>query len=79
MAETDRKLSTDMKKTHRKPQKTRSVGRSARLLTGPENQVGSKACRSAAKEVERKKVMKGKGEGDENASDNERKEEGEGE
>ena len=38
-----------------------TVGWSAGLLTGPENQVGSKACRSAGKEVERKKVMKGKG------------------
>ena len=75
---------TDSKSEHRngeKPQKKKksTVGRSAGLLTGPENQVGSKACRSAAKEVERKKVRKGKGEGDENASDNERKEGGEGE
>ena len=74
----------DSKSEHRHgetPQKKTesTVGRSAGLLTGPENQVGSKACRSAGKEVERKKVMKGKGKGKGNASDNERKEEGEGE
>ena len=56
-----------------------TVGRPAGLLTGPENQVRSKASRSAGNEVDRKKVIKGKGEGDENTSDNERNEEGEGE
>ena len=75
---------TDSKREHRHGKKTQkkkesTVGRSAGLLTGPENQVGSKAYRSAGKEVERKKVMKGKGKGNENASDNERKEGGEGE
>ena len=78
MEETDSKSEHRHGKTPRKMTEC-TVGRSAGLLTGPENQVGSKACRSAGKEVERKKVMKGKGEGDENASDNERKEEGEGE
>ena len=78
MGKTDSKSELRHGKTEEK--KTEStVGRSVGLLTGPENQVGSKACRSAGKEVGRKKVMKGKGEGDENASDNERKEGGEGE
>ena len=75
---------TNKKSEHRhgeneKKQIENTVGQSAGLLTGPENQVGSKACRSAGEEVERKKVMKGTTKGDENTSDNERKEEGEGE
>ena len=78
MGKTDSK--SELRHGENEKKKTEStVGQSVGLLTGPENQVGSKACRSAGKEVERKKVMKGKGEGDENASDNERKEGGEGE
>ena len=51
MGKTDSKSELRHGKTEKK--KTEStVGQSVGLLTGPENQVGSKACRSAGKEVE---------------------------
>ena len=51
MGKTDSKSELRHGKTEKKKTEI-TVGQSVGLLTGPENQVGSKACRSAGAEVE---------------------------